>query len=74
MKDGKEEKMDKVTEGKISYYMNLPYTVEITKCEEDVYFARIPKSPDISRAQGKTHNEAYEMIRNAMMGWIIPHS
>ncbi|MCD8554979.1 toxin-antitoxin system HicB family antitoxin [Seleniivibrio sp.] len=53
----------------IKYYMNLPYTVEITPCEEGSYFVQI-KELEGCFSEGDTVEEAYSMIEEAKEGWL----
>jgi antitoxin HicB len=53
-------------------YLELPYTIEVTKDESDEYsgwFARVVELPGCM-TQADTFEELSEMIRDAMRAWI----
>lgn len=54
----------------IKYYMSLPYTVEITPCEEGGYFVQV-KELEGCISEGDTVEEAYRMIEEAKEGWLM---
>lgn len=53
----------------IDYYMNLPYTIELTPEPEGSWFVAVKELPGCM-SQGDSPEEAIEMIRDAMRGWI----
>ena len=53
----------------IDYYMELPYTIELTPDLEEGWFVTIKELPGCM-SQGETAEEALEMIQDAMRGWI----
>jgi len=53
----------------LDYYMALPYTVELTLGADDGYFVRVKELAGCM-SQGDTPEEALEMIRDAMEGWL----
>lgn len=53
----------------ISYYMNLPYTIEMVSDPDGGWFVAIKELPGCI-SQGDTPEEAIEMIHDAMRGWI----
>ncbi len=56
----------------LDFYLNLPYTIEVTRDEGEVYsglFARVVELPGCM-TQADTFNELEEMISDAMRGWI----
>jgi antitoxin HicB len=53
----------------IEYFMNLPYTRELTPVPEGGWFVRIKELPNCM-SQGDTPEEALRMIGDAMRGWI----
>ena len=56
----------------IEQYLELPYTIEVTKDESDEYagwFARVVELPGCM-TQADTFEELSDMIRDAMIGWI----
>lgn len=57
--------MDKTLE----YYMALPYTIELTLDTNDGWFVAVRELPGCM-SQGDTPEEAIEMIRDAMEGWL----
>ncbi len=53
----------------LDYYLKLPYTIEFTPDSEQGWFVRI-KELRGCMSQGETLQEAYEMIQDAMRGWL----
>jgi len=53
----------------LKYYLNLPYTIEMTQDVDEGWFARVKELPGCM-SQGDTPEEALEMIRDAMEGWL----
>ena len=56
----------------VEKYLELPYTIEVTKDEGDEYsgwFARVVELPGCM-TQADTFEELSEMIRDAMTAWI----
>ena len=61
-----------MTELTVEYYLELPYTIEVVKDENDEYsgwFARVAELPGCM-TQADTFEELSEMIREAMTAWI----
>ena len=56
-------------EKNINYYLNLPYTIELQQDPEEGWFVRV-KELRGCMSQGDTPEEAFEMIRDAMQGWL----
>jgi len=57
-------------EKNLEYYLNLPYTIELTPDPEDGGWVVSVKELPGCLSQGDTIEEAMEMIRDAMRGWI----
>jgi len=53
----------------IDYYLSLPYTIELTPEPEGGWFVSVKELPGCM-SQGDTPEEAIQMIRDAMSGWI----
>ncbi len=53
----------------LEYYLNLPYTIELTPDPEEGWFVTVRELPGCI-SQGDTPEEALEMIRDAMHAWI----
>lgn len=54
----------------LEYYMSLPYTYELIYDKDDnSYFIKVKEFTGCM-SQGETPNDAVEMIRDAMEGWI----
>lgn len=53
----------------LDYYLKLPYTIELIPDSEQGWFVRI-KELRGCMSQGDTIEEAYEMIQDAMRGWL----
>jgi antitoxin HicB len=53
----------------LDYYLKLPYTIELIPDSEQGWFVRI-KELHGCMSQGDTIEEAYEMIQDAMRGWL----
>ncbi len=57
---------------KIDYYMNLEYTYIINQVNDEsgtYFYARVLEL-DGCQSHGDTFEEAYENLRDAMLGWI----
>jgi antitoxin HicB len=53
----------------VEYYPGLPYTIEMISEPEGGWFVTVKELPGCM-SQGETPDEAIEMIREAMRGWI----
>ena len=53
----------------LAYYMDLPYPIVLIHDDEAGWYVGIPLLPGCM-SQADTPNEAVEMIRDAMAGWI----
>ena len=53
----------------VDYYLSLPYTIELIQEPEGGWFVSVKELPGCM-SQGDTPDEAIEMIRDAMRGWI----
>ena len=53
----------------LEYYLNLPYTIELVPDPDGGWFVSVKELPGCM-SQGDTQEEALEMIRDAMEGWI----
>ncbi|MEW5829990.1 MAG: toxin-antitoxin system HicB family antitoxin, partial [Chloroflexota bacterium] len=53
----------------LDYYLNLPYTFEMIWDPDHAWFVRVKELPGCM-SQGDDAEEAVEMIRDAMRGWI----
>jgi antitoxin HicB len=53
----------------IEYYMNLPYTIELIPEPEGGWFVAVKELPGCM-SEGDTLEDAVEMIRDAMRGWL----
>jgi len=53
----------------LDYYLKLPYTIELIPDSEQGWFVRV-KELRGCMSQGDTVQEAYEMIQDAMQGWL----
>jgi len=53
----------------VDYFMGLPYTFELRWDAEAGWFVRVKELPGCM-SEGDTPEEAMEMIRDAMRGWI----
>jgi antitoxin HicB len=53
----------------LKYYLSLPYTVQLTREDEETWFARVVELPGCM-TEGDSAQEAAEMILDAMTGWI----
>lgn len=53
----------------VEYYMDLPYTIELTRDQEAGWFVRV-KELRGCMSQGDTAEEALVMIQDAMRGWL----
>lgn len=56
-------------EKNIDYYLSLPYTRELIREEDGIWFVRIKELPGCF-SQGRTAEEALRMIDDAMIGWL----
>jgi len=56
-------------EKNLEYYLNLPYTRELIPEPEGGWFIRIKELPGCM-SQGDNEEEALEMIKDAMRGWL----
>ncbi len=56
-------------EKNLEYYMSLPYTIEMIFDPEQAWFVRVKELPSCM-SQGDDPNDAIEMIKDAMRGWI----
>lgn len=50
-------------------YLRLPYTIQLRRYEDGTYFADVAELPGCM-TEADTEEEALEMIRDAMAGWI----
>jgi len=53
----------------LDYYLNLPYTFEMIWDPDHAWFIRVKELPGCM-SQGDDPDDAIEMIRDAMRGWI----
>ena len=53
----------------IQHYVSLPYTIELIPEAEGGWFVRIAELPGCM-SEGDTPEDAVEMIRDAMEGWL----
>ncbi|MFZ5822500.1 MAG: type II toxin-antitoxin system HicB family antitoxin [Chloroflexota bacterium] len=53
----------------LDYYLNLPYTFEMIWDPDHAWFIRVKELPGCM-SQGNDPDDAIEMIRDAMRGWI----
>jgi antitoxin HicB len=53
----------------LSYYLALPYTIELVREDESTWFARVPELPGCM-TEGNSPSEAAEMIYDAMSAWL----
>jgi antitoxin HicB len=53
----------------LEYYLDLPYTIELTRSAGGGWFVRVRELPGCM-SQGETPQEAMDMIQDAMRGWI----
>ena len=53
----------------LAYYLNLPYPIMLVHDVDDGWFVSIPLLPGCM-SQADTPNEAIDMIRDAMAGWV----
>jgi antitoxin HicB len=54
---------------KLDDYLALPYTIELTNYPDEGWFVRVKELPGCM-SQGKTAEEAIEMILDAMQLWL----
>ncbi len=59
----------KKTTKTIDDYLRLPYTVRLRQYEDGTFFADVAELPGCI-TEADTAEEALEMIRDAMAGWI----
>jgi len=50
-------------------YLRLPYTIQLRQYEDGTFFAAVAELPGCM-TEADTADEAVEMIRDAMAGWI----
>jgi antitoxin HicB len=53
----------------LNYYLQLPYTIRITKNDDGTYFAEVEELLGCI-TEGETETEALEMIEDAKQAWI----
>lgn len=53
----------------LTYYLSLPYTVELVRDDKSTWFARVVELPGCM-TEGDSPAEAASMIYDAMAGWI----
>lgn len=53
----------------VQKYMKLPYTIKLIPEEDGTYFVEVEELPGCM-SQGDTPEEALEMIKDAMEGWL----
>ena len=53
----------------LAYYLALPYTIELAPDPDGGWFVAVKELPGCM-SQGDTEEEALEMIKEAMEGWI----
>jgi antitoxin HicB len=53
----------------LAYYLALPYTIELASDPDGGWFVAVKELPGCM-SQGDTEEEALEMIKEAMEGWI----
>ena len=53
----------------VDYYLGLPYTIEMIPEPEGGWFVTVKELPGCM-SEGDTPEEAIEMIRDAMRGWL----
>ena len=53
----------------VSYYLSLPYTIELAPDPDGGWFVSIKELPGCM-SQGDTQEEALTMIRDAQEGWL----
>ncbi|MGC8691336.1 MAG: type II toxin-antitoxin system HicB family antitoxin [Caldisericum sp.] len=56
-------------EKEVQKYMKLPYAIKLIPEEDGTYFVEVEEFPGCM-SQGKTLEEALEMIKDAMEGWL----
>ena len=56
-------------EKEIKKYMELPYTYKLIKEDDGTYFIEVEELPGCV-SMGDTEEEAREMIKDAMKGWL----
>lgn len=61
--------MKKKMKKNIEYYLNLPYTFELSYDPDHAWFIRVKELPGCT-SQGETPDEAVVMIKDAMQLWI----
>lgn len=53
----------------LAYYLSLPYTIEVVREADDVWFAQVKELRGCA-TQTETWENVYPMIREAMALWI----
>jgi predicted RNase H-like HicB family nuclease len=53
----------------VAYYLGLPYTIEVVREADDVWFAQVRELRDCA-TQTETWDAVYPMIREVMALWI----
>jgi predicted RNase H-like HicB family nuclease len=53
----------------VEEYLRLPYTIQLRQYEDGTFFAEVAELPGCM-TEADTAEEAVEMIRDAMAGWI----
>ena len=53
----------------VEKYMQLPYTIKLIKEDDGTYYVSVDELPGCA-SMGDTVNEAMEMIKDAMRGWL----
>jgi predicted RNase H-like HicB family nuclease len=56
-------------EKEVQRYMKLPYTIKLITEEDGTYYAAVDELPGCA-SMGDTVEEALEMIKDAMRGWL----
>lgn len=63
------EKNKKKIKERVEEYLKLPYTIKLIKEEDGTYYVSVEELPGCA-SMGDTPEEALEMIKEAMEGWI----
>lgn len=53
----------------LSYYLALPYTIELVREDDSTWFARVPELPGCM-TEGNSPTEAVQMMYDAMSAWL----
>jgi antitoxin HicB len=53
----------------LTYYLSLPYTIQITREDDATWFARVVELPGCL-TEGDTPEEAADMIQDALAAWL----